>query len=131
MGAAGGQPGSLGNIANIIVCALSVLVALYLAWRSHIRQAAVARAEIRVFFVLYALIALFQLLDTGSFLRQGSTALVWLTGVHLGLIVALFWTLLWTGFLATQLIEDGRPESLVVSCFYSVPIGYRLITRDC
>jgi hypothetical protein len=115
MGGASGQSGSLGNIANIIICVLSVIVALHFAWHAHRRQAAVARAELPVFYVIYALTLLFQLLDTGSFLRQGSTALVWLSGIHLGLIVALFWSLLWIGFLGTQIVEDGRFASAIVS----------------
>lgn len=77
MGAAGGQSGSLGNIANIVVCGLSVILAIGLAIAAGRRQAAVGRVEMRVLFVMYALVQGAQLADTGGLLRAGSTALTW------------------------------------------------------
>ena len=43
---------------------------------------------------------------------QGSKAIVWITGVHTGVVVALFFALLWNGLLSLQLFEDGRMGSL-------------------
>lgn len=81
--------GSLGNIANIVVCALSAVVAAWLAWKAGRRFAAVGKSEMRILLVIYGLTAVLQLLDTGAFLTQGSVALVWVTGFHVGLVVAL------------------------------------------
>lgn len=77
MGAAGGQAGSLGNIANIITCGLSVLIGVGLALAAGRRVAAVGRVEMRVFFAMYALVQGAQLADTGGLLRAGSTAITW------------------------------------------------------
>jgi hypothetical protein len=83
---------------------------------------------------MYALTLPFQLLTTGAVLeqvrisgrvfffgpgtdtlvRQGTTALVVLTAIHAGLVAALFWALIANALVATQVVEDGTPSSLVV-----------------
>lgn len=73
------------------------------------------RVEQRLFFSLYFLTLLFQLVTTGSFLTQGSTPLVVVTAIHAGLVVALFWGLLANALVATQVVEDGTTSSLIVS----------------
>jgi len=70
--------------------------------------------ELRIFFCLYFLTLPFQLITTGSFLAQGSSALVVLTAIHAGLVVTLFWTLLANAIVATQVVEDGTLSSIVV-----------------
>ena len=65
MSAAGGYPGSAGNVANILCCALAVILGVVLAFSAGRRQAAVARWEMRAFFTIFALENLFQLLATG------------------------------------------------------------------
>lgn len=77
------------QVANIVLCGLSFFVGLGLAGLAMRRVAAVAKGEIAAFFGMYALTCLFQLLDTGAFINQGSAALVWLTAIHIGLIVAM------------------------------------------
>lgn len=77
MEAAGGQAGSLGNIANIITCGLAVIIAVVLALAARRRQAAVGRVEMSVFFLMYALVQGAQLADTGALLRAGSLVLTW------------------------------------------------------
>lgn len=72
------------------------------------------RVELRNLLILYFLTLPFQLLTTGSFLAQGSTALVALTAIHAGLVAAFFWALLMNALIATQKIEDGTPAALVV-----------------
>jgi len=58
-----------------------------------------------------------QLLTTGSVLEQGSTALIAITAIHVGAVVALFWALLANAIVATQVVEDGTLASLVVRFF--------------
>lgn len=113
MAAAGGAPGSLGNIANIIVCGLSFFIGLALAIAAGRRAAAVGRQEMRLLFLVYALVQAFQLVATGAFLEAGSKALVWFSAVHLGLVVGLFWVLAWVAFLSLQVVEDGTLASII------------------
>jgi hypothetical protein len=68
----------------------------------------VGKSEMGIFYLLYALTCVFQALTTGSFLHQGGTPLVWITAVHIGLIVALFWVLLFLGILTLQVLEVRR-----------------------
>jgi hypothetical protein len=37
-----------------------------------------------------------------------------LTAIHAGIIAALFWALIANALVATQVVEDGTPSSLVV-----------------
>ncbi|PPR00192.1 hypothetical protein CVT26_009044 [Gymnopilus dilepis] len=77
------------------------------------RKAAVGRIELRLFLTLYLLTLPLQLITTGAFLEQGSTPLVVLTAIHVGSVVALFWSLLANAIVATQVVEDGTLASLV------------------
>ncbi|KAE9389020.1 hypothetical protein BT96DRAFT_835519 [Gymnopus androsaceus JB14] len=104
---------SLGNIANVVVCAVSILVMLGLIAGAHRRKAAVGRIELRNLLVLYFLTLPFQLVTNGSLLEQGSTSLVALTAIHAGLVAAFFWALLMNAIVATQKVEDGTPAALV------------------
>ncbi|KZT64757.1 hypothetical protein DAEQUDRAFT_732198 [Daedalea quercina L-15889] len=113
-----GADGSVGNIANIVVCAISILFTLLLIYWTSRRRAAVGRVEIRQFFVLYLLTLPFQLVTTGAFLEQGSTALTAVTGVHAGLVAATFWALLANAIVSTQVVEDGTLSSLIPFNFF-------------
>ncbi|EIW74498.1 hypothetical protein CONPUDRAFT_85925 [Coniophora puteana RWD-64-598 SS2] len=123
-----GQDGSIGNVANIVVCAVSILFMVGLILLTGRRKAAVGRVELRTFFILYLLTLPFQLLTTGSFLEQGSTALVALTAIHAGLVATTFWALLGNALVATQIVEDGTLSSLVpfsiISLFFFVATTY-------
>ncbi|KAF8656328.1 hypothetical protein AX16_002593 [Volvariella volvacea WC 439] len=117
-----GGPQSLGNIANIILCGLSIVGGSALVYLANRRKAAVGRIEIRAFLVLYLLTLPFQLLTTGSLFEQGSDALVILTSIHAGLVAALFWMLLGNALVATQFVEDGTMSSLVP--FYGIALAF-------
>ncbi len=88
---------------------------------------------------MYALVQGAQLADNSGLLRQGSLAISWsalpfaiysqsrfrmvtdgtktyrVTAVHTGLLVGLFWVLVWAAFLSLQIVEDGTLFSLIVS----------------
>ncbi|ESK87020.1 chitin synthase export chaperone [Moniliophthora roreri MCA 2997] len=115
-----GQNGSLGNIANVIACGLSIFLAMGLVFLVSKRKAAVGRVEFRYFLILYLLTLPFQLLTNGGLLEQGSTALVALTSIHAGLVAALFWALLANGLVATQVVEDGTFSSLLPFGIFTV-----------
>ncbi|KAH7912748.1 chitin synthase III catalytic subunit [Hygrophoropsis aurantiaca] len=112
--------GSLGNIANIVVCGLSIFLMTALIVLTGRRKAAVGRVELRIFFGLYLLTLPFQLITTGSFLQQGSTPLVALTAIHAGLVTTLFWALLGNAIVATQVVEDGTLSSIVPFSIFGV-----------
>ncbi|GJN87730.1 hypothetical protein Rhopal_000685-T1 [Rhodotorula paludigena] len=112
-GFVGGLDGHLGNIANLILCGIAVLVGLGLAAAALRRTAAVGRWEMTVLFIMYAAVQGAQLADNSGLLRQGSLALTWVTAVHIGLLVGLFWVLVWVAFLSLQIVEDGTLFSLI------------------
>lgn len=66
MASAGGYPGSVGNTPNIIACIVALILGVVLAVLASKRAAAVARWEIRAFFIVFSLQYLFQILSTGE-----------------------------------------------------------------
>ncbi|GLB39475.1 putative chitin synthase III catalytic subunit [Lyophyllum shimeji] len=112
----------LGNIANIIACALSLLLTLALIYLAHRRKAAVGRIELRTLLGIYAISLPLNAITTGAFLEQGSTALVVLTAIHAGVVAAFFWALLANAVIATQVVEDGTWSSLVPYSVFSLLI---------
>ncbi|KDQ49990.1 hypothetical protein JAAARDRAFT_200331 [Jaapia argillacea MUCL 33604] len=117
-----GQGGSLGNIANVVACAVSIIIMAVLILFTNRRKAAVGRIELRHFFILYFLTLPFQLVTTGGFLEQGSSSLTILTAIHAGLVAAAFWTLLANALVATQVVEDGTLSSLIPFHFFTLAI---------
>ncbi|TFK45287.1 hypothetical protein OE88DRAFT_1669482 [Heliocybe sulcata] len=115
-----GHSGSLGNVANIVACAVSILFTALLVVLTSRRAAAVGRVELRYFQILYLLTLPFQLVSTGAFLEQGSTALTVVTAIHAGLVAALFWALLANAIVATQVVEDGTLSSLIPFHFFTL-----------
>ncbi|EPS93918.1 hypothetical protein FOMPIDRAFT_1026370 [Fomitopsis schrenkii] len=113
-----GADGSIGNVANIVVCAVSIIFTLLLVFWTSRRRAAVGRVEMREFLVLYLLTLPFQLVTTGSFLEQGSTALTAVTAIHAGLVAATFWSLLGNAIVSTQVVEDGTLSALIPFNFF-------------
>ncbi|EIN08749.1 hypothetical protein PUNSTDRAFT_52231 [Punctularia strigosozonata HHB-11173 SS5] len=113
-----GHDSSIGNVANIVACAVSIVFVLALILGAHRRRAAVGRVEIRYFFVLYLLTLPFQLISTGSLLEQGTTSLTVITAIHAGLVAATFWALLANGIVATQVVEDGTISSMIPFHFF-------------
>jgi len=107
-----GNDGSVGNIANIVACALSMVVVVGLILLTERRKAAVGRVELRNMLVLYFLTLPFQLMANGSLLIQGSTGLVVLTAINAALVSTLFWALLANALVSTQVVEDGTMASL-------------------
>ncbi|CCM00455.1 uncharacterized protein FIBRA_02488 [Fibroporia radiculosa] len=108
-----GHDHSSGNVANIVVCAVSIVFVGWLLFLARRRKAAVGRIEFCQFLTLYFLTLPFQLITTGSFLEQGSTPLTAITAVHAGLVAATFWALLGNALVSTQLVEDGTLASLI------------------
>ncbi|EJD36816.1 hypothetical protein AURDEDRAFT_32659, partial [Auricularia subglabra TFB-10046 SS5] len=122
----------LGNIANTIVAGLSVFAVLYMSMRVGRRKAAVGRIEFRWFLYAYAVSLVLQILTTGSYLQQGSTALVVLTALHAGLVAALFWMLLANAVISTQVVEDGTPSSILPFALFGLALfaGTTYISLD-
>ncbi|KAF8703666.1 hypothetical protein AX14_014155 [Amanita brunnescens Koide BX004] len=115
-----GYHGSIGNVANIALCGVSIIFVSWLIFLCNRRKAAVGRIEHRAFLIIYLLTLPFQLITTGSFLEQGSTPLVALTAIHAGLVVALFWALLANAMVSLQVVDDGTPSSLIPFFLFAI-----------
>jgi hypothetical protein len=115
-----GIDGSVGNIADIVACALCMAFVAALIQMSSRRKAAVGRVELRIFLIIYFITLPLQLISIGSLLTQGSTGLVAITALHAGTVAALFWSLLANALVATQVVEDGTISSLIPFMFFVI-----------
>lgn len=129
---AGGAPGSLGNIANIILCAIAVLVGLALATMASRRAAAVGKSEMTILAVVFVGLKALELLDTGAFFQAGGTALTVISSIHLGMVVGFFWVLAFVAFLSLQIVEDGTFLSIapLLLIFIAITAGSSYIFAD-
>jgi len=114
--------GSVGNVANIVACGLSILFVLYLVFHARNRKFSVGYMEFQAFLLLYGITLALQLLSTGALLEQGSTILVVITAFHAGAIAALFCVLLGNAIVATQVVEDGAPRLLALLGFITLAV---------
>ncbi|WRT70536.1 uncharacterized protein IL334_007534 [Kwoniella shivajii] len=115
-----GHRGSPGDIALIVLSALSFLLAIFLSVQASRRKAAVGRIELRLFLFLYGLHSAFQIITMSSLLEQGSMGLSIKSSIHIATIVSLFWVLLGNGLIATQVVEDGTAAALAPLCILAV-----------
>lgn len=85
----------------------------FFSQESHVNYS--GRVEFRALLVTYLVSLILQLVTAGALLEQGTQAIGALTAIHAGIVASLFWVVLWNAFTTTQLLDDGRPASLMVS----------------
>ncbi|KAI9495961.1 chitin synthase III catalytic subunit [Zychaea mexicana] len=108
------QPGTL------IMDIISIFMTSIMIYHIKTKYTAIGRKEITMFFQLYLMTILLDMLLVTSIIPKASILYPYFTAAHLGLISATFWCLLLNGFVGFQFAEDGTPISLWsirVTCF--------------
>ncbi|KAI7856200.1 chitin synthase III catalytic subunit [Circinella umbellata] len=100
------QPGTL--LMNLI----SILMTSIMIYHIKTKYTAIGRKEITMFFQLYLMTILLDMLLVTSIIPKASILYPYFTAAHLGLVSATFWCLLLNGFVGFQFAEDGTPISL-------------------
>ncbi|WOO78794.1 uncharacterized protein LOC62_02G002332 [Vanrija pseudolonga] len=106
------QHGGSGDIGLVVVSGLAFLLGISLVIHAGLRKAAVARDEHRILLVAFAILSALQAVTMSSMLKQGSTALVVLSSLHLALSAAFGYILIANALVACQFLEDGSIASL-------------------
>ncbi|KAI2641963.1 chitin synthase III catalytic subunit [Xylaria nigripes] len=121
----------LGNLGSILLCAVAILVSVYLLFRSEKKRAAVGRREMQLFLIAYIIIELAEIFSVGEF-PLSSTARIAFTGIHIGMIIAATWILLMNAVVGYQILDDGTPLSLglIIISAAILFIGTGYITLD-
>lgn len=101
----------LRNLGSILLAFISILVTLFLIWRSERKKAAVGRREMQLFLIGYIVIEICEIFTVGGFpldtdVRKGFSA------VHLAAITATIWILFLNAIVGFQLLDDGTPASI-------------------
>ncbi|KAG0237096.1 Chitin synthase, class 7 [Actinomortierella wolfii] len=97
---------------TLIIHIIALIMTAIMIYHIRSKYTAVGRKEIIMFFYLYILVTIMDLLLISGIIPTASELYPYFTGVHLGLISATFWCLLLNGFVGFQFAEDGTPLSL-------------------
>ncbi|KAG0199639.1 Chitin synthase, class 7 [Mortierella sp. GBA30] len=97
---------------TLIIHIIALIMTAIMIYHIRSKYTAVGRKEIIMFFYLYMLVTIMDLLLISGIIPTASYLYPYFTGVHLGLISATFWCLLLNGFVGFQFAEDGTPLSL-------------------
>ncbi|KAI8384506.1 chitin synthase III catalytic subunit [Radiomyces spectabilis] len=98
--------------ATLIIDIVAIIMAAIMIYHIKSKYTAVGRKEIVMFFYLYMITVLLEMLLVTGIIPTSSSVYPWFTAVHIGLISATFWCLLLNGFVGFQFAEDGTPLSL-------------------
>lgn len=101
----------LGNLGSILLCAIAIVSAVYLIFRSERKRAAVGRREMQLFLVGYIIMSICEIFTVGEF-PLASKVRIAFTGIHIGFIIATTWMLMLNAVVGYQVIDDGTPLSL-------------------
>ncbi|GJJ78347.1 hypothetical protein EMPS_10706 [Entomortierella parvispora] len=97
---------------TLIIHIIALVMTSIMIYHIRSKYTAVGRKEIVMFFYLYMLVTIFDLLLISGIIPTASSLYPFFTGAHVGLISATFWCLLLNGFVGFQFAEDGTPMSL-------------------
>ncbi|KAF9331508.1 Chitin synthase, class 7 [Podila minutissima] len=97
---------------TLIIHIIALIMTAIMIYHIRSKYTAVGRKEIIMFFYLYMLVTIMDLLLVSGIIPTASQLYPYFTGVHIGLISATFWCLLLNGFVGFQFAEDGTPLSL-------------------
>ncbi|CAO3612148.1 unnamed protein product [Mucor hiemalis] len=105
-----------GNIifqpSTLIIDVVAIIMTMIMIYHIRSKYTAVGRQEIVMFFYLYMLTTLLDMLLVTGIIPTSSSAYPWFTAIHIGLICSTYWCLLLNGFVGFQFAEDGTPLSL-------------------
>ncbi|KAI8099539.1 chitin synthase III catalytic subunit [Halteromyces radiatus] len=98
--------------ATLIMDIVAICMAGVMIYHVKTKYTAVGRKEITMFFQLYLVTMLLEMLLVSSIIPTASSLYPFFTSAHLGLGSVTFWCLLLNGFVGFQFAEDGTPISL-------------------
>ncbi|KAI9322146.1 chitin synthase III catalytic subunit-domain-containing protein [Dichotomocladium elegans] len=98
--------------ATLIIDVVAIIMVGFMIYHIRSKYTAVGRKEIVMFFYLYMLTIIFEMILITGIVPISSPAYQWLTAIQLGLVTSSFWCLMLNGFVGFQFAEDGTPMSL-------------------
>ncbi|EPB91529.1 hypothetical protein HMPREF1544_01660 [Mucor circinelloides 1006PhL] len=105
-----------GNIifqpSTLIIDVVAIIMTMIMIYHIRSKYTAVGRQEIVMYFYMYMLTTLLDMLLVTGIIPTSSSAYPWFTAIHIGCICSTYWCLLLNGFVGFQFAEDGTPLSL-------------------
>ncbi|KAL5600986.1 hypothetical protein BROUX41_005817 [Berkeleyomyces rouxiae] len=101
----------LGNLGVILLCAIAIIMTVFLIMLSSRRKAAVGRIEMEVFLGGFAVIQVCEIFSIGYF-PLNEKLRIFFTAIHIGAIIATTWVLMLNAVVGYQILDDGTPISV-------------------
>ncbi|KAJ3201192.1 Chitin synthase, class 7 [Entophlyctis luteolus] len=98
--------------ATLVVDFIALVMTAIMIYNIKSKYIALGSKEICMFFCAYAASILFEILLISGIIPMASPAYKYFVAIDVGIIVSVFWILLFNGFVGFQWIEDGSPASL-------------------
>ncbi|ORZ03450.1 chitin synthase III catalytic subunit [Syncephalastrum racemosum] len=98
--------------ATFIINIVALVMTSIMIYHVKTKYTAIGRKEITMFFEMYLMTLVLEMLLESSIIPTASILYPYFTAAHLGLISATLWCLLLNGFVGFQFAEDGTPISL-------------------
>ncbi|KAI9599363.1 chitin synthase III catalytic subunit [Syncephalis fuscata] len=98
--------------ATLIIHIVALVMTSIMIYHIRSKYTAVGRKEILIFFYLYMVVSVLELLLNSNIIQMSYSVYPYFTAIHVGLMCATFWCLLLNGFVGFQFAEDGTPLSL-------------------
>ncbi|ORX91604.1 hypothetical protein K493DRAFT_378423 [Basidiobolus meristosporus CBS 931.73] len=100
------------EFAAIVVYLAAIVMGVIMVYHVNMKYTAVGRKEMAIFFYLYMLATVVEMLLVSGVISPAFAVYPWMTAAHIGLISASIWALFLNGFIGFQFIEDSTPLSL-------------------
>ncbi|CDH50472.1 chitin synthase export chaperone [Lichtheimia corymbifera JMRC:FSU:9682] len=98
--------------ATLIIDVVAIIMVGFMIYHIRSKYTAVGRKEIVMFFYMYLLTLILEMLLLTGIIPISSPVYQWFTAIQLGLITSSWWCLMLNGFVGFQFAEDGTPMSL-------------------
>ncbi|KAI8977919.1 chitin synthase III catalytic subunit [Pilobolus umbonatus] len=97
---------------TLILDIVAIIMTMIMIYHIRSKYTAVGRQEIVMFFYLYLLSTILDMLLVTGIIPISSSVYPWFTAIHIGTICATFWCLMLNGFVGFQFAEDGTNVSI-------------------
>lgn len=98
--------------ATIVIHFIALVMTGIMIYHVKSKYTAVGRKEITMFFYMYIVVTILEMLLVSGWVPVSSSVYPWFTAAHVGMITTTCWCLLLNGFVGFQWAEDGTAMSL-------------------
>lgn len=115
------------QISTFIIHLIALIMTAVMIANVRSKYTAVGRSEISVFFCLFFISTILDMLLVTNIISFASPAAPFITAAHVATVTTTFCSLLYNGFIGFEFVEDGTKQSLVIlgaSCVTTFSVSF-------